>query len=66
LGLNCDAGVCRHPEVDELRVPVSLTAEMMQAELLSLLRKMDVAQARQIIGTLSSQQRELLRRSLRV
>lgn len=64
LGLNCDAGVC-HPEADELQLPVSPTAEMMQAELLSLLRKMDVAQARQIIGTLSSQQRELLRRSLR-
>lgn len=64
LGLNCDAGVC-HPEANELQLPVSLTAEMMQAELLSLLRKMDVAQARQIIGTLSSQQRELLQRSLR-
>ncbi|MBD1998681.1 phycobilisome rod-core linker polypeptide [Leptolyngbya sp. FACHB-541] len=65
LGLNCDAGVCRHPEADELHIPVSQTAEMLQAELLSLLRKMDVAQAKQIIGSLSPQQRELLQRSLR-
>lgn len=65
LRLNCDAGVCR-PEADEALEPIaSQTAEVLQAELLELLAATDITQAKQIVGSLSPQQRESLRRSIR-
>lgn len=66
LGLNCDAGVCRHPEADEiLNPPVSATGEMLQEELLELLKAMDTAKAREVVAALSPQQKEALRRAIR-
>jgi DNA-directed RNA polymerase beta subunit len=66
LGLNCDAGVCRHPEADEvLNPPVSETGELLQEQLLELLQAMDKAQARQIVASLSPQQKDALRRAIR-
>lgn len=66
LGLNCDAGVCRHPEVGEVPPhPVSQTGEMLQEELLDLLRAMDAAQAKQVVASLSPQQKEALRKAIR-
>lgn len=66
LGLNCDGGVCRHPEMDEiLDPPVSSKAELMGEELLELLRAFEPAQARQVIASLSPQQRNALRSAIR-
>jgi hypothetical protein len=65
LGLNCDAGVCTHPEANEvLHPPVSDTAEMLQDELLDLLKALDLAQAREVVSTLSPQQKAALRKAI--
>jgi phycoerythrin-associated linker protein len=65
LGLNCDAGVCRHPEADEiLNPPVSPVAERLESELLELLRSMDLNQARQVVASLSPQQKAALRKAI--
>ncbi|MBE9179039.1 phycobilisome rod-core linker polypeptide [Oculatella sp. LEGE 06141] len=65
LGLNCDAGVCRHPEADEiLDPPVSEAGEQLQEELLEMLRSMDVNQARKVVASLSPQQKAALRRAI--
>lgn len=66
LGLNCDAGVCRHPEANEvLEPPVSAVGEMLQDELLEMLRSLDVAQAKQVVASLSPAQKEALRKAVR-
>lgn len=66
LGLNCDAGVCRHPEAAELlNPPVSLTGELLEDQLLGLLKTMDVAQAREVVTSLSPKQKEALRKAIR-
>jgi phycoerythrin-associated linker protein len=63
LGLNCDAGVCSHPEANEvLHPPVSETAEMLQDELLDLLKALDAPQAKEVVATLSPQQKAALRK----
>lgn len=65
LGLNCDAGVCYHPEANEvLDPPVSPTAEILQDQLLDFLKALDASQAREVIASLSPQQKEALRKSL--
>lgn len=65
LGLNCDAGVCHHPEANEvLDPPVSQTAEMLQDQLLELLKALDATQAREVIASLSPQQKEALRKAI--
>lgn len=65
LGLNCDAGVCRHPEANEvLDLPISEAAEQLQEELLAMLRSMDLDQARKVVATLSPQQKMALRRAM--
>jgi len=65
LGLNCDAGVCSHPEANEgLDVPVSATANLLQDELLELLRSLDIGKAREMVATLSPQQKEALRQAI--
>lgn len=65
LGLNCDAGVCRHPEADEvLSPPVSETGELLQDQLLELLKALDAAKAREVVASLSPQQKEALRKAI--
>lgn len=65
LGLNCDAGVCRHPEADEvLTPPVSTTADMLEDELLQMLRALDTEKAREVVAALSPQQKAALRRAI--
>lgn len=62
LGLICKAGVCRHPEADEiLDLPISETGEM---ELLALLKALDVARAKQVVASLSPTQKEALRKAI--
>lgn len=63
LGLDCNAGVCRHPEVDEvLDPPVSPIGEMLQDQLLEFLKSLNAAQAKEVIASLSPQQKEALRK----
>ncbi|GAB4227313.1 MAG: hypothetical protein Kow00121_55980 [Elainellaceae cyanobacterium] len=65
LGLNCDAGVCRHPEADEvLHPPVSETGELLQEQLLELLKALDATKAREVVASLSPQQKEALRKAI--
>lgn len=65
LGLNCDAGVCHHPEAHEvLDPPVSATGEMLQEELLKLLQSLDITAAREVVATLTPQQKQALRRAI--
>jgi hypothetical protein len=59
LGLNCDSGVCRHPEANE-HVALSLSQE----ELSHLLKLLQSPQPNQTAATLSAQQKELLRRAI--
>lgn len=61
LGLDCSAGVCRHPEADEvLEPPVSEEGEVLEQQLQELLKLFDLEQAKQVMATLSPQQREKL------
>lgn len=63
LGLNCEAGVCHHPEANEvLETPVSQEGEALQEQLQELLKLFDTEQARQALATLSPQEKEKLRR----
>lgn len=64
LGLNCDAGVCSHPEANEVLDSVSPTGEALQEQLLDLLRAMDATQAREMIAALSPTQRQALRKAI--
>lgn len=59
LGLNCDSGVCRHPEADE-QIQLSLSEE----EISNLLKLLESPQARSASASLSPQQKELLRRAI--
>jgi hypothetical protein len=43
---------------------VSKASEMLQDELLELLKSLDTAQARQVVSTLSPQQKEALRKAI--
>lgn len=63
LRLNCDAGVC-HPEAHEvLDPPNSPASEMLQEELLEFLKALDTAQAKQVVASLSPQQKDALRKA---
>lgn len=62
LGLNCSGGVC-HPEMQN-HLQVSATANMMQDELLELLRTLDSVKAREVVAALSPQQKEALRKAI--
>lgn len=65
LGLNCDAGVCSHPEMTEMPQPiVSETGEMLQEELLDLLKALDATKAKEVVAALSPQQKEALRKAI--
>jgi phycoerythrin-associated linker protein len=58
LGLNCDSGVCRHPEAD-----VQVEYKLSQEELSQLLKLLQVSKS-EMVSDLSPQQRELLRRAI--
>lgn len=59
LGLNCDAGVCRHPEADE-----AVTSNISQAELSQLLRLLQSGNPAEVVTQLSPEQRALLRQAI--
>lgn len=65
LRLNCDAGVCSHPEAHEVLDAVSPAGEMLQEQLLELLKALDAAQAREVIAALSPTQKQALRKAIR-
>lgn len=65
LGLNCDAGVCSHPEANEVLDSAAPTGEMLQEQLLDLIKALDAAQAREVIATLSPTQKQALRKAIR-
>lgn len=65
LGLECDGGVCHHPEAHEvLDPPVTKVGEMLEGELLDLLRALDTQKAREVVASLSPQQKAALRRAI--
>lgn len=64
LGLNCDAGTCRHPEANEVLPPISPRGEMLETELLEFLKTLDTQRARQVIAALSPKQKEALRKAI--
>lgn len=65
LGLNCDAGVCRHPEADEVLSPLPTeNSTVRPEELLELLKSLEAPQAREVVASLSPQQKEMLRRAI--
>jgi hypothetical protein len=59
LGLNCDAGVCRHPEADE-----QVESRLSQKELAMLLEALRSAPSSQAVDALSPQQKAMLRRAI--
>ena len=65
LGLNCDAGVCRHPEADELLEPLgSAEAEMLQVKLQELLKLLESSRGKQALAELPPQQLQKLRQAI--
>ena len=66
LGLNCDAGVCRHPEADEvLELPDSQNQELFGEQILDLLSLFEPSQADQVVASMPATQRDNLRRAIR-
>ncbi|GAB4153208.1 MAG: hypothetical protein Fur0046_33100 [Cyanobacteria bacterium J069] len=70
LGLNCDTGVCRHPEADEaLEPPLPGIADHLPDYFLALLKgnnqELDTATVRELVASLSPQQRQALQRAIR-
>lgn len=66
LGLNCDAGVCRHPEADEvLDPPLSDDIYRLEQELIAMIQTADASRARNMLSSLSPAQRRLLRQAIR-
>lgn len=65
LGLNCNAGVCRHPEMEE-HLPASGTAagDLLQEELLEFLKALGPVQARQIMASMSPEQKVALYKAI--
>lgn len=68
LGLVCQAGVCRHPEADEVLEPLNFQSakdnEASIEQLLRLLQSSPPNKAREIVASLSNQQRALLRQAI--
>uniref|UniRef100_A0A832H431 Phycobilisome linker polypeptide n=1 Tax=Oscillatoriales cyanobacterium SpSt-402 TaxID=2282168 RepID=A0A832H431_9CYAN len=59
LGLNCDAGVCRHPEADE-----AIDSQISQDDLSQLLQLFRNSPPQEVVATLSADQKEMLRRAV--
>ncbi len=53
LGLECSAGVCRHPEADEHLEPLQSNADVSIEELIQMLQNMPTSKAREAIASLS-------------
>jgi phycoerythrin-associated linker protein len=68
LGLVCEAGVCRHPEADEVLEPLNFRDEkdneVSIEQLLRLLQSSTPTKAKEIVASLSSQQRAILRQAI--
>jgi len=64
LGLDCDAGVCRHPEADEDLADAIVGSETLDEELQKLFKKFEPGQTRELLSALSPRQREALRRAI--
>jgi phycoerythrin-associated linker protein len=62
LGLNCDGGVCRHPEADEILDPIGSQAE--DGELWDLVKLFESSGPEQVVAALSAEQRRALRRAM--
>ncbi len=58
LGLNCDAGVCRHPEADE-----AIATNVSEADLSQIMTMLRSMPPREVAATLSPRQKEMLRRA---
>ncbi|KGF72551.1 phycobilisome Linker polypeptide [Neosynechococcus sphagnicola sy1] len=79
LGLNCDAGVCRHPEANEVLEPLSSPeTDGLEAEFLEILEVLGNARehlgtamaeprssVKRVIASLTPEQRDALRRAIR-
>ncbi|MBF2025714.1 MAG: phycobilisome rod-core linker polypeptide [Oscillatoriales cyanobacterium C42_A2020_001] len=59
LGLNCDAGVCRHPEADE-----AIASQISQDDLSQLLQLFRNSPPQEVVATLSREQKEMLRQAM--
>jgi hypothetical protein len=59
LGLNCDAGVCCHPEADEV-----IATNVSQANLSQIMTMLRYMPPKEVAATLSPQQKELVRRAM--
>ncbi|EKQ67899.1 Phycobilisome Linker polypeptide [Leptolyngbyaceae cyanobacterium JSC-12] len=59
LGLNCDAGVCRYPEAN-----AAIASPLSQDDLSQLLSLFRNASPQQVVATLSTEQKEMLRRAV--
>ena len=69
LGLNCDTGICRHPEADEaLEPPLPGIADHLPDSFVALLKdnnqELDTATVRELVASLSPQQRKALQRAI--
>lgn len=60
LGLDCDGGVCRHPEANE-----HVESNLSEDEISELLQLFQAVKADKDISALSQQQRDALRRAIR-
>lgn len=59
LGLNCDAGVCRHPEADE-----AIATQVDDAEMSQFIKFLSYVPPQEVLATLSPQQKEMLRQAM--
>jgi hypothetical protein len=59
LGLNCDTGVCRHPEVDE-----AIAGTVPQNDLNQFSKLLRYMPPQEVVATLSPQQQEILRQAM--
>lgn len=59
LGLNCDAGVCRHPEAED-----AIGSEVSEADLSQFLKLLRYMPPEEVVATLSPQQKEMLRQAM--
>ncbi|HEY9647709.1 MAG TPA: phycobilisome rod-core linker polypeptide [Chroococcidiopsis sp.] len=62
LGLDCSSGVCRHPEANEVLQPMTPTSELVQEELIELLKALDSPKAKEVVAALTPQQKAALRK----
>lgn len=59
LGLNCEAGICRHPEADE-----PIESNVSQTDLMELLKLLQSAQSEKAVAALTPQQKAMLKKAI--